>query len=54
MKLCEILGLNAKLKNDDSKFSPIVTVKKEEKVSNMKYDRHGMSPSKGLFIFSVQ
>ena len=32
MKLCKILGLNVKLKNDESKFSTITTVKREEKV----------------------
>ena len=32
MELCKILGLNVKLKNDKSKFSPIMTVKWEEKV----------------------
>ena len=32
MKLCKILGLNVKLKNDESKSSPIMTVKWEEKV----------------------
>ena len=32
MKLCEISGLNVKLKNDEGKFSPIMTVKWEEKV----------------------
>ena len=32
MKLCKILGLNVKLKPDESKFSPIMTVKWEEKV----------------------
>ena len=32
MKLCKILGLNVKLKNDESKILPIMTVKWEEKV----------------------
>ena len=32
MKLCKILGLNVKLKNDESKSSPIMTVKWKEKV----------------------
>ena len=32
IKLYEILGLNVKLKNDESKFSPTMTVKWEEKV----------------------
>ena len=32
MKLCKIFGLNVKLKNDKSKFSPIMTVKWEENV----------------------
>ena len=32
MKYCKILGLNVKLKNDESKFSSIMTVKWEEKV----------------------
>ena len=32
MKDCKILSLNVKLKNDESKFSPIMTVKWEEKV----------------------
>ena len=27
MKLCKILDLNVKLKNDENKFSPIMTVK---------------------------
>ena len=46
MKLCKILGLNVKLKNDESKFLPIMTVKWEESflnVTNVKYDRHGRS-----------
>ena len=30
MKLCKILGLNVKLKNYESIFSPIMTVKREE------------------------
>ena len=30
MKLCKILGLNVKLKNYKSIFSPIMTVKREE------------------------
>ena len=32
MKLCKNLGLNVKLKNDESKFSPMMTAKWEEKV----------------------
>ena len=32
MKLSKILGLNVKLKNEESKSSPIMTVKWEEKV----------------------
>ena len=32
MKLCKILGLKVELKNDKSKFSPIMTFKWEEKV----------------------
>ena len=32
MKLCKILSLNVKLKNDKRKFLPIMTVKWEEKV----------------------
>ena len=32
MKICKILGLNVKLKNDESKFLPIMTVKWEERV----------------------
>ena len=46
MKLCKFLGLNMKLKNDESKFLPIMTVKWEESflnVTNVKYDRHGRS-----------
>ena len=32
MKLCKISGLSVKLKNDKSKFLPIMAVKLEEKV----------------------
>ena len=32
MKLCKLLGLNVKLKNDERKFSPEITVKWEESV----------------------
>ena len=32
MKLTKILGLNVKLKNDESKFLPIMTIKRDEKV----------------------
>ena len=42
IKLCKILGLNVKLRNDVSRFSPIITVKSEEKLP--KCDKHGRSP----------
>ena len=42
MKLCNNLGLNVKLKNDESIFSPIK--KRCLYVTNLKYDRHGRSP----------
>ena len=52
MKFCKILGLNVKLKNQECKILPIMTAKWEEKVldkcdnvTNVKYDRHGRSPS---------
>ena len=51
MKLSKILGLNVKLKNDKSKFSPPTAVKWEEKVfkcDKHEYERHGMSPINGL------
>ena len=32
MKLCKILGLNVKLKSDDSNFLPMMRAKQEEKV----------------------
>ena len=32
MKLSKVLGLNVKLKNDESKFLPIMTIKREGKV----------------------
>ena len=31
MKLCKIMGLNVKLKNGESKFSPTMTVEWEER-----------------------
>ena len=44
MKLCKILGLNVKLENDESKFSPIMTVKWEEKV--LKCDKRVVQSSR--------
>ena len=32
MKLSKVLGLSVKLKNDESRFSPVMTVKWEETV----------------------
>ena len=37
MKLCTIVGLDVKLKNDESKFLPKMTVKWEKKV--LKFDK---------------
>ena len=44
MKLCKILGINVKLKNDKFKFSPIKEKKRCCNVTNVKYDRHGRFP----------
>ena len=47
MKLYKIVGLNEKLKNEDSKLSPTMTVKWEEKMlksdKHVRYDSHGRS-----------
>ena len=47
MKLYKIVGLNVKLKNEDSKLSPTMTVKWEEKMlksdKHVRYDIHGRS-----------
>ena len=47
IKLCKILGLNVKLKNDDCNFLPMMTVKWEKRyfnVTNVKYDCHHSPP----------
>ena len=44
MKLRKILGVNVKLKNERRKFSPIMTVKWEEKV--LKCDKRKVQSSR--------
>ena len=45
MKLCKILGLSVKLKNDESNFLPISGKKRFLNVTKVKRDRHGRSPN---------
>ena len=43
-KLCKTLGLNVKLKNDECRFSPAMTVKLKEKV--LKCDKRKVRSSR--------